>query len=135
MIEENIEVWANSLTERVIEIKHFDVEQMKTSIATHIKLALHDCLKMQISETEKKLVSMKVIMGHWAGGSQEEIKSRIVKLKAELKEQNKARSEIEQIEKLKEVLSWMNEKHPESLNDFYLNFYSKNRPKDKIKIN
>lgn len=121
-VQNRIKIWAESLTKRVIEIRNFDTEEMTKSISAHINIAIHDCIKIQITDTERKLNQKKLIYSTIKGQPTEHIQKEIIELNAELKQYNKTRSEIEQIEKLIQLINHMKEHHPESLKNFYNQF-------------
>ncbi len=54
-IETQINQWADVLSKRLTEIKYVDMEEMKKTISVYIKMAIHDCIKIDISETERQL--------------------------------------------------------------------------------
>lgn len=118
-IEEQINLWAEALTKRVIEIRSFDMGEMKKAISAHIKMAIHDCMKIQISDLERKLFQKKLIYETCKGQNAKYIQKEIIELNYEIKERNVMKSQIEQIEKLSWIITWMRENHPNSLAEFY----------------
>lgn len=120
MIKYKIDKHAEALTERIIELRLLDVDKIKLAIDTHIKSALFDCLKIQIPDTEKKLNKIKIKAASIRNN--QELVPQLVYYKNKLKEEYKLYSELEQHYKLKHLISWVREKHPGSIEDFYKEF-------------
>lgn len=117
-VEEIINHWAESLSERLVEIRFIDIDEMKASMKVHLKSALFDCLKIQISQTEKKLIEAKKRFTQSFGSPNNHIQNEIISLKAKTKEQQKLMSALERSERIKQQNKWMLEKHPESFKEF-----------------
>lgn len=117
-VEDIINYWAENLSERLVEIKFIDIDEMKASMKVHLKSALFDCLKIQLSETEKKLVEAKRKFTQTIGRSNNHIQDEIISLKAKTKEQWKLMSELERSERIKQQNKWMIERHPQSFKEF-----------------
>lgn len=117
-VEQLIQYWSTSLSERLIEIRFVDVDDMKAAMSSHLRSALFDCLKIQLPETEKKLneAKRKYVSKH--AGNTKIIQKEIIDLKAKLKEQNKLLHTLEKFERIKQQNKWMLERHPESFREF-----------------
>lgn len=120
-IEQQIDKWSENLANRVSEMKLMDIDQLKVSISTYMKLALHDCLKIDISELEQKLNKKKIIYANFKGNSKF-LQAEIISIKSKMKERNVMRSQMEQIEKLGMLIKYLNENHPDIIKPFYEDF-------------
>jgi hypothetical protein len=123
IIQDKISEWADSLTERVTQIRIVNVDEIRASISTHIKAALYDCLYEQIPESEKELNKLKTDL--LKGCNTEYIKSKIISAKEKLKKENQLFARLRTENQDKELVLWMKEKHNESLLDFYKYFSEK----------
>jgi hypothetical protein len=121
MSEENelIDSWAKSLCERLIEIRFIDLEEMKAALVVHMKSALFDCLKVQISDTRRKLDETKKQYVNHGGGKNNHIQSEIISLKQRLKQENKFLAHLDRENQGRELVLWMRKYHEQSLLDFY----------------
>ncbi len=127
-VDDLINYWSEALSERLIEIRYIDMDEMKAAMTVHFKSALVDCLKIQISETEKKLVEAKLNYQNYGGGKNNYIQIEIIGLKKKLKEQNKLFYELEGDNFKKEMIKWMRINCEKQLLDFY-DYYNTNFPK------
>lgn len=123
-VEERINLWSDALAKRLIESRHFDLAEIKTVISSHLKLALHDCLKINISDIERQLNQKKMIASTLQANREDtsRIQKEIIPLKAKLKEQNVLRYNIEQIEKLGELIIFLKQKDPALISEFRSRF-------------
>ena len=117
-MEHKIEEWSSSLTYRLMEIKLVDVAEMKRTIKTHIKSALYDCLKCQISETEQELIKLKSELSK-SKKDVFQVGCKIAILNQKLKAENKAFANLERENQAKELVLWMRKFHNESILEFY----------------
>ena len=120
-----IEKWSESLSERIIEIRFIDKDEMKKAITAHVKAALFDCIKMQVSETGKKLKEAKLHYIEYGGGNNNHIQSEIISLKIKLKEERKFANYLVEENKYAELKKWVVNNHGLSLDDFY-KYYKEN---------
>lgn len=114
-----IDKWSVGLAERLIEIRFVDFEEMKAAITSHIKAAIMDCLKIQISETEEKLNRTKKEYALHGGGRNNHLQIEIISLKKKLKEENKFFADLYRENQAKELVLFLR-KHNE---DLLLSFY------------
>lgn len=117
-VETLISYWSESLSERLVEIRFIDIDEMKAAMKVHLKSALFDCLKIQLPDVEKKLIEAKRNYVTNGGGRNNHIQDEIIALKAQLKEKNKLLSTLEKFERIKQSNKWMAENHPESFKEF-----------------
>ena len=111
-LQSQIDLWADKLTMRISEIKMMDIDQMKLSISTYIKMALHDCLKIEISDLERELNQQKFIYQNFKGDSRH-IMAKIIDIKSKIKERNVMNNQIEQNEKLAFIINFIGDHYPE----------------------
>lgn len=119
LLNDIIDSWTESLTERLIEIRFFNVAEIKTSLKVHFKIAMLECLKMQITnaETERK---EKIERLKFAKGiSKVKIQQSLAEVNYRLKAENKLYAELDRDRQAKEMILWMREHHPESILLFY----------------
>ena len=116
-VSEKIEEWSISLSDRIIEIRLFDIDQLRVSIKAHLKAAMYDCLRLQIPETERKLNELKSLICN--GKNVKTIEQKIIETRQSLKEQNKLYSNLDRDNCAKEMTLWMRKYHNDSLQDFY----------------
>lgn len=121
-VEELIDFWAKSLSDRLIEIRFIDIDEMKASIKVHLKSALFDCLKVQLPQTEQKLIEIKKKYVSHVGGSNNHIQSEIIHLKQKLKEENKLLAHLDRENQAREMAIWFRKHHESSLIDFYKHY-------------
>ncbi len=121
-IETQINQWADVLSKRLTEIKYVDMEEMKKTISVYIKMAIHDCIKIDISETERKLNQKKLVLHALQGQNTQKVQGEISELKFKLKQGNLMKSQMEQIEKLGMLIKFVSEKHPGTIPEFYEKF-------------
>lgn len=117
-IENQISFWSSSLSERLLEIRFIDIDEMKAAMSVHLKSALYDCLNIQTSDIEKKLIDAKKRYVSSGGGKNNHIQGEIIQLRAKLKEQNKLGDTLEKFERIKQQNKWMIERHPDSFKEF-----------------
>lgn len=119
LLNDKIDSWVESVTERLIEIRFIDVAEIKTSLKTHFKMAMLDSLKLQITNTETerkdKIARLKIAKGSTKVKIQESLSEINYRLKAE----NKLYAELDRDRQAKEMVLWMREHHPESILSFY----------------
>lgn len=118
-LNDKIDSWIESLTERLIEIRFFDVAEIKASLKTHFKIAMMDSLKMQISQTQFELDEIRYAMNTYKGYEKAEKMKRLGELRIKLKAENKLYAELDRDRQAKEMVLWMRERHPESILSFY----------------
>ncbi len=119
---ELIDYWSKNLTERLVEIRFIDIDDMKAAIRVHVKSALSACLKVQLSETKRKLDEVKDHYVNYGGGRNNHIQAEIISLKQKLKEENKLLSFLDNENKTRELVLWMRKNHEQSLLDFYKHY-------------
>ncbi len=118
---ELIEYWANNLAERVIEIRFIDMNEMKSAISVHIKSALFDCLKMQVSETRKKLDEHKKQI-QLGGSPNKHVHANIISLKQKLKEENQTLAWADRENQARELVLYLREHNEQLLINFYKHY-------------
>ena len=128
LLNERIDIWVESLTERLIEIRFFDVEKIKVSLKSHFKMAMMDSLKIQISKTEAERNEKILMLKTAKGSTATSLKEIMSKINIKLKSENKLYAELDRDRQAKEMVLWMREKHPQSILDFY-NMYDNKFPK------
>lgn len=89
--------WTNSLTDRLTEMRFWDVEESKTSLKVHLALAMKDCLTIQISETKRKLNQAKILIANCGGQNQQKYTADLIKLKEQYQEEIATLRQIEPI--------------------------------------
>lgn len=114
-----IEQWSESLAERIVEIRFIDLKEMKSAISAHIKAALFDCLKVQITETMRKLAETKKHYVNYGGGKNNHIQAEIISLKQKLKEENKFLAYLDRENQAKELVLFLRKHNEQLLLDFY----------------
>ena len=119
LLNDKIDSWTESLTKRLIEIRFFDVAEIKTSLKVHFKSAMLDCLKMQISQTQAELDKIRYTLNNYKGREKADKMKRLGELKVKLKAENKLYAELDRDRQAKEMVLWMREHHPESILSFY----------------
>jgi hypothetical protein len=124
-LQSQIDLWADKLTMRISEIKMMDIDQMKLSISTYIKMALHDCLKIEISDLERELNQQKFIYQNFKGDSRH-IMAKIIDIKSKIKERNVMNNQIEQNEKLAFIINFIGDHYPE-IRPLILDKWDKNK--------
>ena len=118
-VENLIDQWSKSLSERLIEIRFIDIDDMKAAMKVHLKSAIFDCLKIQLPDTEQALIAAKNHYVTYGGGSNNHIQSNIITLKQKLKEENKLFAHLDRDNCAKEMALWMRKHHEQSLIEFY----------------
>lgn len=125
-INSKINEWSKSLAERLTEIHFYDLDEMKTALAVHIKSALYDCLKEQIPETERRLNQLKI---RQAGrGNTLPLQAEIIAMKQKRKEEYEVYSNLDRENMGREMAIWMRKYHNESVEEFY-KYYNSKYPK------
>ena len=54
IVERTISKWAHNLSERLVEIRFWDVDEMKAAMKVHLRETMRDCLKLKLSEVERE---------------------------------------------------------------------------------
>ncbi len=116
---ELIDRWSISLAERLVEIRFIDLDEMKAAISVHIKSALFDCLKIQITETMRKLTETKKHYVNYGGGKNNHIQAEIISLRQKLKEENKFLAHLDRENSAKELVLYLRKHNEGLLLDFY----------------
>ena len=119
LLNDKIDSWTESLTERLIEIRFFDVAEIKTSLKMHFKMAMLDSLKMQITQTQAEFEEIRYAMNSYKGYEKAEKMKRLGELRIQLKAENKLYAELDRDRQAKEMALWMREHHPKSILSFY----------------
>jgi len=119
LLNDKIDSWAQYLTERLIEIRLFDVAEIKTSIKMHLKMAMMDSLKLQISQTQLELDEIRYAMNSYKGHERAQKMKRLGELRIQFKAENKLYAELDNDRRAKEMTLWMREHHPQSILAFY----------------
>lgn len=86
--EPYIEKWASNLTDRIVEIRYFDVAEIKTNLKLHLAMGMAECLSVQISELDKEIDVLKVEIYNYTGKKRIEMQNRLCTLKSERHEKN-----------------------------------------------
>lgn len=128
LLNDKIDSWTESLTERLIEIRFFDVSEIKTSLKVHFKSAMLDCLKIQISQTQAEFDEIRYAINNFKGREKAEKMKRLGELRIKLKAENKLYAELDMDRQAKEMVLWMRKHHPESILSFY-KMYNEKFPK------
>lgn len=116
-INQKIDFWSKSLSERIIEMKFVDVNEINSIISIYLKGAMYDCLREQIPETQRKLNELKIKTSK-NGNKQVDVRE-LISVKQKLKEENEMYANLDRENMGREMALWMREKHPESILDFY----------------
>ena len=120
LLNDKIDSWAEALTERLIEIRLIDVAKIKTSLKTHLKLGLIDCLNLQITNTEKTRKELILKLNKTKGfENKQKIRNALTELNLKLKSEKMLYAELDRDRQAKEMVLWMRKKHPESILSFY----------------
>lgn len=119
LLNDKIDSWTESLAERLIEIRFFNVAEIKTSLKVHFKSAMMDCLKMQITNTETERKERIERLKFAKGSTKVKIQEGLAEINYRLKAENKLYAELDRDRQAKEMVLWMREYHPESILSFY----------------
>lgn len=120
LLNDKIDSWTEALTERLIEIRFIDVAEIKTSLKTHLKLGMIDCLNLQITNTEKTRKELILKLNKTKGiENKQKIRNVLTELNLKLKSEKMLYAELDRDRQAKEMVLWMREKHPESILSFY----------------
>lgn len=79
--------WVDTLSDRLTDIRFWDVEEIKTALKVHLAIAMKECLTIQISETRRKINQMKVLIAGCGGQNQNRYQGELIKLKEIAKEE------------------------------------------------
>lgn len=118
-LESHIENWSDALAERLLEIRFIDIDLMKASMKVHLKSAMMDCLRIQLTETESRLIETKKHYINFGGGKNNHIQAEIVELKRKKKEQVRLYAKLDIDNQNRELVLWMRKHHESSLLEFY----------------
>jgi len=122
ILNKKINLWVNSLTNRLIEIRLFDVKDIKTSLSVHFKQAMTDCLKEQLTENEVEYNKLKLKLPNLFGQQKQSLQAELSLLKEKIKKENKLYAELDRDNQAKKLVLWMREKHNDSLLEFYKHY-------------
>ncbi len=117
-MQDKINKWATSLTERIMEIRLLNVDELTVSISTHIKLALKDCLEDQLVKDKKLLLDKKFQLQNSTGTNNESIRRDYMKLKIQVEAEDGMRYKLLQDNKLRELTAFLKENHPDAYEQF-----------------
>ena len=118
-LNDKIDSWVSSLVGRIIEIRYVDIEEMKTSLKVHFKMAMMDSLKMQITNTERERKENIKKLKIAKGTTLVKIQQDLTEINFRLKSENKLNALLDRDREAKEMALWMREKHTNSLLSFY----------------
>ena len=125
VLNDKIDAWTESLTERLVEIRFFDVAEMRAALKTHFKMAMVDSLNMQILQTQIEFDEIRYAMNTYKGYEKAQKMKRLGELRVKLKAENKLYAELDRDRQAKEMTIWMREHHPESTSSFYKSYDEK----------
>lgn len=81
-----IDEWSESLTEKILDVRFFDVEKIKIILSTQLKLAIVEILNVQVPETKRKLNQAKIIAAN-SGSGQLKLSADVIKLKEQFQKE------------------------------------------------
>lgn len=122
ILNDKINSWVDSLTKRLIEIRFFHVEDIKTSLRVHFKQAMIECLKEQITQNEVRYNKLKLSLPYLYGQKKQKLQSELTLLKEKIKKENRLYSQLDRDKQAKELVLWMRANHEASLLEFYNHF-------------
>lgn len=127
LLNDKIDYWSKSLAERISEIRFLNLEDMSTAIKANLKMAMMDCLKAQLSATEKQRNEIKKNLYNLKGDQRAYRARKLSEINAKLKKENMLYSGLNNDNKAREMTLWMRENHPESILKFYENYDLKSK--------
>lgn len=94
-IDKKMDEWTDKLATRLSEIQLWDMQQIKDAIGVHLQMAMADCLKIQVSDSERRVKQVKIQIANAAGSSTQhllvelhELKEKVIAEKSLLKATN-----------------------------------------------
>ena len=122
LIDDKIDSWAESLTQRIMETNFLDNSEIKTVVKVHFKQAMIESLQCQQSSNQKKRNKLVKQLPLLSGIQKVRLQFELAKLKETIKKENKLFAEIDRDRQAKEMTVWMRENHPESIELFYKSY-------------
>lgn len=86
-IDKKMDEWVEVLAKRLSEIQLWDMEQIKDAISFHLTMAIQDCTKIQLSDTDRRIKQVKIKMANWSGGNMQPLIVELHNLKEKLAEE------------------------------------------------
>lgn len=82
-----LDLWVNSLSEKLIDLRFFEVEEVKIKLRSHFLFAIRELLQIQVKETDKKIFQAKLKLDNCQGYQQQKIQTELSILNKQKKEQ------------------------------------------------
>ena len=125
MIEEVnklIDDYSKSIAQELSDIRFWEVEKIKATISTMVKLAMIDCLEIQTIGLEKQKFSLvkEYNTPGIATWKLERLKMQLIEINKKIKEANRLRWEFSQDTDYRNFRDWMrNNGHDDILNHYF----------------
>jgi len=91
---DKISEWSETLTKRLLEIRFFDAEEIKTILSIHLAMGMKNCLEVQTSETLRKLNQIKIKIQNCGGVNQNKLQAELTILKQKHCEEARALTQV-----------------------------------------
>jgi len=124
-LNDKIDQWADYLTERLSEVKLYDVAEVKLILKTGFKQTILDCMLIRVTSTAKEYNELKEGIELLYGLERKETQQKLSIVKKKLKLENSVISKLDIDRQGKELVVWMREKHEDSLLEFYKSYAEK----------
>ena len=94
---DKINEWTETLANRLLEIRFWDKEEIKTALSVHLAMAMKECLEIQMDDTRRQINQAKIKIAGCGGVNQQRFQADLVKLKGKMTEEHQLLLETKSI--------------------------------------